>query len=96
MVKAAMPGVAQEMKLLAAAAVAVAVEARGDLEAWAGGGKEEEEEAIGRVVAACLSVAVALLRVAWAFTASTIPGSGVHGATAHGLTGEGEEKRTCN
>lgn len=92
-----MPGVAQEMKLLAAAAVAVAVEARGDLmEAWAGGGKEEEEEAIGRVVAACLSVAVALLRVAWAFTASTIPGSGVHGATAHGLTGEGEEKRTCN
>lgn len=94
-----MPGVAQEMKLLAAAAVAVAVEARGDLmEAWAGGGKEEEEEeeAVGRVVAACLSVAVALLRVAWAFTASTIPGSGVHGATAHGLTGEGEEKRTCN
>lgn len=47
-----MPGVVRGMTLLAAAAVAVAVEARGDLmEAWAGGGKEEEEEeeAVGRV-----------------------------------------------
>lgn len=78
LVKAAMPGVAQGMTLLAAAAVAVAVEARGDLEAWAGGGKEEDEEAIGRVVAACLSVAVALFR----FRVASLHGSGVHGLRA--------------